>query len=218
MKFSEYLWKQINPIYEKIVNHPFNRELANGVLREERFVFYMQQDSAFLVEFSKALAIIASRVSSISLMNHLLHFSLETLNGERELHSYFVNPYPNIPIEPSPACMAYTHYLIATAATSSIEESLAAILPCFWIYREVGKSLIKGTNNKNPYSLWIDTYSSKEFSDATNLAIAIVDEVAVHSSKVQLERIGAAFEHCALFEWHFWNDAYLMKTFRNIHI
>ena len=215
MKFSEYLWNQIHPIYEKIVTHPFNVELANGVLSEERFIFYMHQDSAFLVEFSKALAIIASRVCSISLMNHFLHFSLETLNGERELHSFFITPNPNMPIVPSLACMAYTRYILATAVISSVEEGVAAILPCFWIYREVGKFLIKGSTKNNPYSLWIDTYSSKEFSEATDLAIEIVDTMADQCTRDQLERMKAVFEHCSLFEWHFWNDSYSMKTFRN---
>ncbi len=209
MRFSDTLWQQIAPIYRSIINHPFNVELARGTLDQERFVFYMEQDAYYLVGFSRALAFIAARMDSSKTIRHFLDFSLGALVAERELHAKFLAPNYNLDnLEPSFACMAYVQYLIATAATASLEEAVAAVLPCFWIYREVGCNIAAHAKENNPYALWIGTYSSKEFSEGTDRAILILDEMASQCSANSLVRMKKAFEYCSLLEWHFWNDAY----------
>ncbi len=40
--------------------------------------------------------------------------------------------------EASPTCLAYTSFMLAEAQTGSYETLLAAVLPCFSIYAEVG--------------------------------------------------------------------------------
>jgi thiaminase/transcriptional activator TenA len=215
MNFSDSLWKHITPIYQHIIAHPFNRELAEGLLDEEKFLFYMQQDAYYLIEFSRALALIAGRAISSKIIFPFLHFALGTLTSERQLHAQFlVHNDQNDPIEPSTACIGYTQYLIATAATAPIEEAIAAVLPCFWIYREVGRHIAERSTENNPYIKWIDTYSSQNFSDGVNQAIALLDEVASSCSTTTLARMKKAFEYSALFEWHFWNDAYHKTVFR----
>lgn len=219
VKLSNLLWQQLLPTYQKIVTHPFNVELADGSLSPERFQFYMQQDACYLISFSKALALIAGRANSSQMISQFLTFSLYALVAERELHAHFLTPSSNYDtIDPSPACVAYTQYLIATAATASLEEAIAAILPCFWIYAQVGQHIANHSKKNNPYELWIKTYSSEEFSDGTNQAISLLDEIAAHSSPKLLLRMQEAFEYSSLFEWHFWNDAYNMTLFRRAHL
>lgn len=72
--------------------------------------------------------------------------------------------------------------------------------------------------DNNPYMRWINTYSSKEFSEATDRAIAKMDEIAKQATKSALSRMELAFEYCALLEWHFWDDAYDMTVFRNAYL
>lgn len=216
MKFSECLWQAASPIYQQIIRHPFNVELAKGTLDEKRFIFYMEQDAYYLISFSRALAFIASRAASAKITHQFLNFSLGALVAERELHANFLpsNDYCDR-VEPSSSCMAYTQYLIATAATAPLEEAIAAVLPCFWIYREVGRNIAAHCMQANPYIRWIETYASQEFSDATDQAISLLDEFASHSSVETLEHMKKAFEYSSLFEWHFWNDAYKMIVFRD---
>lgn len=216
MKFSECLWQATFPIYQQILRHPFNAELAEGTLGEKRFIFYMEQDSYYLISFSRALALIAGRAVSSNTIRQFLSFSLGALVAERELHASFLpSNYSCDRIEPSPSCMAYTQYLIATAATAPLEEAVAAVLPCFWIYREVGRHIAVHCMHGNPYMRWIETYSSQEFSDGTDQAISLLDELAGQSSTEALERMKKAFKYSSLFEWHFWNDAYEMSVFRD---
>jgi thiaminase (transcriptional activator TenA) len=216
MKFSECLWQETFPIYQQILQHPFNTELAEGTLDEKRFIFYMEQDSYYLISFSRALALIAGRATSSKTIQQFLSFSLGVLVGERELPASFLPSNNSCDrIEPSPSCLAYTQYFLATATTAPLEEAVTAVLPCFWIYREVGRHIAAHCKHANPYMRWIETYSSQEFSDGTDQAIFLLDELAGQASTGALERMKKAFEYSSLFEWHFWNDAYAMIVFRD---
>lgn len=216
MKFSECLWQATFPIYQQILQHTFNNQLTAGTLEEKRFIFYMEQDSYYLVNFSRALALIAGRSVHSQTIHQFLNYSLGALVAERGLHASFLPPnYSCDRIEPSPSCLAYTQYLIAKSATAPLEEAIAAVLPCFWIYREVGRHIAAHCIHANPYRKWIETYSSQEFSESTDRAISLLDELASRSSTEALERMKKAFHYSSLFEWHFWNDAYEMTLFRS---
>jgi thiaminase/transcriptional activator TenA len=56
---------------------------------------------------------------------------------------------------------------------------LAAVLPCYWVYNEVGKYLIsQHISPDNPYKEWIQTYGSEEMDNATNYVVALIDRLA----------------------------------------
>lgn len=213
MKFSDQLWQKAAPIYQRILDHAFIKELASGELDFEKFKYYMEQDSLYLIEFSKALALIAGRLNSPVDIQRFLHFSFGALIAERELHAHFVSI--SEPFEWSPTCLSYTSYLLATAATASVEEAIAVVLPCFWIYREVGEYIASKTSENNPYALWIATYSSPEFWESTEKMINLFDKAAEQTSDKGRKLMETAFENSALFEWHFWNDAHNMETLKN---
>jgi thiaminase/transcriptional activator TenA len=55
------LWSNITPIYDAILAHPFNQELMHGTLSRERFEFYIKQDALYLMDFAKALSVLAAK-------------------------------------------------------------------------------------------------------------------------------------------------------------
>ena len=61
MSWSKETWQTIRPIYNRIIEMPFITELMDGDLPLEKFQFYMSQDSAYLENFGRALALIAAR-------------------------------------------------------------------------------------------------------------------------------------------------------------
>ncbi len=58
---------------------------------------------------------------------------------------------------------AYTNHLLAIASRGSFAERLAAVLPCYWIYSEVGKELKRRGSRDADYQRWIDQYSGEEY-------------------------------------------------------
>jgi len=213
MRFTNKLWDSIEGIYDAIVRHPFNTQLAEGTLAHEKFTFYLQQDALYLLDFGRALAIMAGKSVTSQQLLQFVRYAEQAVVVERALHeSYFKQFGINqTRVAPTPACFAYTNYLLATVSTRSYEEGVAALLPCYWIYREVGNHILRHAAPNNPYQKWIDTYASTEFSGLVERAIELVDECARHSSKEGRHLMQQAFVTSSKLEWWFWDCAYRME-------
>ena len=94
----------------------------------------------------------------------------------------------------------------------SYEEGLAALLPCFWIYREVGIHIHKNSADNNPYQKWIDTYSGEEFAKIVQDMIDLTDRSADIASPEIRKLMLQAFVHSTNLEWMFWDGAYNLET------
>jgi thiaminase (transcriptional activator TenA) len=167
--WSREAWQRIAPLYRAILDLPFNRELAAGSLSRERFTFYMLQDAHYLAYFARALAVTAARAPDNDALIQFAGSAREAVVVERALHEGFFKAYgvssaDAEATEPSPTCAHYTHYLLALAHNAPYEVAVAALLPCFWIYWEVGKHLLATAQPDNPYQAWIDTYADEAFA------------------------------------------------------
>lgn len=213
MKFTDHLWNRIKPIYDDILDQPFIRRLADGTLPRETFLFYLKQDTLYLQDFTRALAQAGIRSGENEYMHAFLEFAVGAIAVERQLHEDFYDRYnTSLDVKKSPACFMYTHYLLSRAATGSYAELIGALLPCFWIYREVGLEIYNKASEDNPYSVWIDTYAGEEFNKSVNHAIEITDAVAGEASGKQREEMEEAFVYSTLLEWMFWDSAYRSES------
>lgn len=61
-RWSDEAWEAAEPVYRRILEHPFVGELAAGTLSAERFRFYIRQDALYLDGYARRLAHIASRL------------------------------------------------------------------------------------------------------------------------------------------------------------
>lgn len=213
MRFTETLWSSITDIYQAIIHHPFNEELAQGTLPREKFAFYMQQDVLYLADFARALAIMAGRAHDEEAIIQFVRFAEGVAVVERALHhTYFREFGIDTPTrQQSPSCFAYTNFLLATVACRSYEEGMAALLPCFWIYREVGNDIYRRAAPNNPYQKWIDTYAGQEFSAWVDRAIALTDAIADRASEAHKTCMRDAFVYSSRLEWMFWDSAYRLE-------
>ena len=99
----------------------------------------------------------------------------KTLHGSL-LADLGIDPVSAEHAEPAPANLAYTSYLLATVSTGSYAEGVGAVLPCYWIYAEVGKELLRRGSPDPRYQQWIDMYGSEEFGDVVQQVIDVIDE------------------------------------------
>jgi thiaminase/transcriptional activator TenA len=186
MKWSEKAWKAIEPIYEKTVTLPFIQELTNGTLDREKFIFYIQQDAMYLSDYGSVITGIASKLKDPAHTESFIRFAGDSIVVERALHESFIHGINEKDrLKPSPACLLYTSYLWRQLANAPIEVSVAAVLPCFWIYKAVGDYILANqTNEENPYQTWINTYGGDDFSRSVSRAIEICDELVDPSLKI----------------------------------
>jgi thiaminase/transcriptional activator TenA len=214
MKWSEQAWKEAEPVYARILELDFVRELITGVLDREKFLFYIRQDALYLAGFGKALAGIAARLDNVKHGQAFLSFAGDCMAVERALHESYLGK-EKLPerIEPSPTCLLYTSYVLKQVYDAPLEAAMAAVLPCFWVYKEVGDHILTRQNkNDNPYQAWIDTYGGDEFAAAVQKAIAICDEVASSRTEAQRRSMTEAYVLCTKMEWMFWDSAWKLET------
>ena len=212
-KFTDSVWAEAAALRQAIKDLPFNRELAAGTLHREKFQFYIVQDSIYLEAYSRVLSLASSKAPDTDAMLEFAGAATVAIQVERALHAGFFKQF-NVSnagrsaTEPSPTCLNYTNFLLATATTGGYAELVAAILPCFWIYWEVGTQIASVAKRPNPYDAWIDTYADKSFADATTRMIALTDSIAANEDAATVERMRRAFLRCTQFEWMFWDSAY----------
>jgi thiaminase/transcriptional activator TenA len=216
VNFSQHAWQQIEDLYAAILEMPFNQELAAGTLSRDRFTFYLLQDSHYLSYFARALAATAARAPDNEALIELAGSARETMVEERALHDGFYAEYGITQAEaeaaePSPTCSHYTHYLLGVACNAPYEVAVAALLPCFWIYWEVGKQLLQTARPGNPYQAWIDNYADPAFGEGVEKMIAISDQVAASSTPAVRADMTRAFRRATQLEWMFWDSAYRLE-------
>ena len=214
MKWSEQAWKEAEPVYERILELDFVRELMAGTLSREKFLFYIRQDALYLVGFGKALAGIAAKLDKVEHSRAFLSFAGDCMAVERALHASYLGG-EKVPerIEPSPTCLLYTSYILKQVCDAPLEVAMAAILPCFWVYKEVGDHILaKQKKNGNPYQALIDTYGGVEFAAAVQKAIAICDEAAASCTEGRRQAMTEAYVLCTKMEWMFWDSAWRQEV------
>lgn len=203
------------PILEKIKEHPFIIKLMDGTLSKEVFQFYVNQDSLYLSEYKKTLAQLSVKCAAAKDTRFFLDAASEIIDVEDELHQIFLDK-EDFNVEPSPSCELYNSYMSRIVNNHSLEEGLAAILPCFTIYKEIGDYVLANQTNKdnNPYQNWIQTYASEDFANAVSSAIEITNRHAKKAPEEVLRKMDVAFIKTSKLEWLFWDSAYNKETWK----
>lgn len=213
MSFSSDAWERNAALYEKTRDMPFNQELASGRLDENAFKHYMIQDAHYLVAFGRALAIAAAKADDADGVVQFADAAKGAVVAERSLHAGFMKQFgidaATFEATPlTPASHHYTSFLIATAWSAPYPVALAALLPCFWIYAEIGREIHARATRPNPYAAWIDTYAGDDFHALVRSVIASVDRAAEAASAQTREAMHQAYTHAAQLEWMFWDSAH----------
>jgi thiaminase/transcriptional activator TenA len=214
-RFSERLYRTVEPVWAKCHAHPFLTELRDGTLEPERFVFYMKQDYVYLIDYAKMFALGSIKARDLATMGKFAELLHSTLNVEMELHRQYAERFDITRAEleatvPTPTTIAYTKYMLEAAQQGSLAEVVAALLPCMWSYREIGTSFAEypGALAHPLYRDWILMYSSEEFGELTAWTIALMDRLAAGLPERELARLEELFVVTSKFEYMFWDMAY----------
>ncbi|MGI9526369.1 MAG: thiaminase II [Weeksellaceae bacterium] len=211
----EYINDKTKFILDDIKSHPFIVELMDETLPEEIFKFYINQDALYLAEYKKVLAILGTRCHQQNETQFFLDAATGIIDVEKALHQHFINQ-ENFSQEPSPTCEFYTSFLSNIVNTHSLQEGLAAVLPCFTIYKQIGDYILKNQINhkNNPYQDWINTYGGDEFAESVVQAIDITNNYAGEANEKVIHQMNSAFEKASKLEWMFWDSAYQQESWK----
>lgn len=195
---SRELWRAIEPVYAQTLRHPFLSGLTDGTLPESRFDFYLRQDAAYLDAFSEALLQLAKKAPRKEWAITLERHAREAIAAEKQRPAAAM----------APVNYAYTNHFRLAVATGSFAEGLSAMLPCYWIYQEVGRELVRKGSKKPSYQKWIDTYAGDEYAKSVREVLAMYDAVAPSLTEKQRARCRDLFVTSARYEYMFWDMAW----------
>jgi thiaminase/transcriptional activator TenA len=210
VNFTKELWREIVSIYKAILNHQFIKGLTDGSLDKESFKFYIIQDALYLREFARCLSIAAAKSPEDDWIIMFNEHSAGALKVERALHDSFFRDFGmkkkdliNTPL--APTNLAYTSYLISVAYSAPFHEVVGSLLPCYWIYWEVGKSLISKGSSNPLYQRWIDTYGGEEYAEIVKAVLGLTNKVAKNLREDQKKVMKKHFITTSRYEWMFWD-------------
>jgi len=213
-KWSQEAWAAALPVYEKILELPFVKGLADGRLSPERFTFYLHQDALYLRRYARRLMALAARLPHREQRNDFMTFASEGAEMEAAMHRSFLHGCEPSDEEMSPACLLYISVLDAQAMNEP-EVAAASVLPCFWVYQRVGEHILHSADlESNPYRSWIETYGDRAFADSCRRAVEICDELAQEASAAVRKRMTDVFVLCTRLEWMFWDSAWRLEKWR----
>jgi hydroxymethylpyrimidine/phosphomethylpyrimidine kinase len=207
--FTAELWDAALPHLEAIYELDFIQGLQSGELQQGQFAYYLAQDALYLNGYSRVLARAAALAPTEEEQLFWARGSQLCLEVESELHRNWLNTR-TVDVSTGPVTKSYIDHLVAASASGTYAVLLAAILPCYWLYAEVGQQLhaeyvASGESPDHPFAAWLKTYADEAFADATRQAIRYTDAAARKASTVERERMHEAFGHSCRYEVDFFD-------------
>ncbi|MEE9276204.1 MAG: thiaminase II [bacterium] len=214
--FREALRSAAAPVWEKIFVHPFVRDVGAGAISPERFAHFVRQDYLYLQDFARALSLTGAKAGRQEDLETFAEHAANCVKVERALHSGLaarlgLTGDQLAGAAPGPVTAAYTRHLLVTCRAGSFAEGLAALLPCYWIYREVGRRLAENPPAEPLCAEWISAYAGEGYGALVEAQLSLADRLEADLGSAERERAVAAFILSSRYEWMFWEQAYRLE-------
>jgi thiaminase (transcriptional activator TenA) len=215
--FRDMLKQAAQPIWQAILAHPFLKELGEGRLPQDRFLYFIRQDYLYLFDFARILCVGGSKAEDLDTLEMFAKHAANTVAVERAMHTAFaqrlgLSAEELLKTERTPTTQAYTRHLLAVAHEGTLGEIVAAVLPCYWIYWEVGRHLATCQPANPIYREWIKAYGAELFADLVRQQLNLVDSLGARAPAHEARRMTEHFLLSSRYEYLFWDDAYRLVS------
>ncbi|MGH7873669.1 MAG: thiaminase II [Candidatus Binatia bacterium] len=216
--FSAQLRYRAGGVWRAIEGHPFLRELHAGSLPIDRFTYFILQDYVYLLDFAQVLCLGGAKSPNLETLELFCRHALGAVEVERSFHASFGKSLGRSreqldAVPKGPITQAYIGHLQSVARGASLGELVAAVLPCYWIYGEVGRRLYRNRPREPKiYREWIETYASKNFWKPVREQIQLMDRLGAAASADEKKRMNEHFILSSRYEFMFWEQAYRMES------
>lgn len=213
MTFTQYLHEITKEIWRDSKYHPFVQELVTGKLPIEIFRFYLIQDTYYLYHFAKAHQEIIDRTDNQRIIQSQQFCKAGLEASELTIRNDFFKQLnltkterEKTPI--APTAYNYVSHIYRQFLDGSLASALSSLLPCYWLYYEIGETFATKTSPVPIYQAFLDTYHSDGFKQVLDELIQLVDELADHASLEERKQMEEAFVRSSYYELSFWEMSY----------
>ncbi|EPY53716.1 TENA/THI family protein [Schizosaccharomyces cryophilus OY26] len=207
----------INICDTNLLNHMSRLRIAPfapGNLPLRAFQEYLKQDYLYLVQFCRAYSLKGYKESTFSGIFEAAQSVFHVLN-EKEFHISFCRSY-GISLddlkssEETPACTAYSRFVLDTGSQQDLAALEFAQAPCLIGYHLVARRLMKEPfrNVSGPYQRWIDNYYCEDYISAVCRGCRQLEEIVLTLSPERIQELIEVFIRATKFEILFWETPY----------
>lgn len=203
--FTAAMWARCADVRRDIGRHPFVSGLLDGTLPRPAFDRYVVQDVHYLTGYAAALRVCAAQAGGTASI-FWAGVARDTVEIERSLHRAYLHGRP-LPTR-SVHCAAYLSFLLDLSRTASPPMLAAAVLPCFWIFSDLGERCAGMDLAGHPYADWVESYRDPRFAAATGQARELVEDLAAGSAAAVRAGMQEVFGTACRYEWLLFDDAW----------
>lgn len=217
-KFSLQLKRRGQQIWRSIGSHSFLRELHAGTLPMNRFTYFILQDYRYLLDFAQVLCQGGAKSPDLETLELFARHALGAVEVDRSFHASFgrslgLSSWQLDLVAKGPITQAYIGHLQSVARGGSLGEIVAAILPCYWIYGEIGRRLYRNRPKKpRIYRRWIELYASEAYWKPVREQISLVDKLGAAANQHEKKLMTGHFLLSSRYEYLFWDQAYRLEA------
>lgn len=216
MRFSEELRERTTNSWDKSLNHPFVKGIVAGDLPLETFKNYIMQDIYYLKHYGKVHAFASAHADDFHVSAGLAEKAKNTAEAELTVHKEHaeildITDEDIQNFKPAPTVYAYTSHLYRASLSGSLAQIIAAILPCYWLYADIGIKYKNSNPDEEIYRNWIQMYASDWFQESTQEMVDLMDDLADKASEDEKKKIKEQFVIAKEYELAFWEMSYTFE-------
>ena len=184
----------------------------------ERFTYFILQDYVYLLDFAQVLALGAAKSPDLETLELFCRHALGAVEVERSFHAGVgkrlgLTGRQLDEVRKEPMTQAYIDHLQSVARGGSLGEIVAAVLPCYWIYGEVGRRLYRNRPRQpKVFREWIEIYASESFWGPVREQIELMDQLGAAAKGSEKRLMVEHFMLSSRYEFIFWEQAYRMEN------
>lgn len=191
----------------RAVGTAFVRELAAGTLPRAAFTTYLSWNAVYLEGYAASILALRARLEADSPLGARFDRWAKETDETRLWTLDLYARWAGRPLDLSeargsvPDCVRrYMALESASARRAHPAVGMAALLPCFWIYGEMGRYCRAHAKPKgNPYLEWFSASMAPEYAQSVEEAARTADELARGADASVHERMTEVFlEACGL--------------------
>ncbi|MFC0276300.1 thiaminase II [Enterococcus devriesei] len=214
MTFTELARKKAEAYWKASFEHPFIRELATGDLSPTVFRYYLLQDRYYLEHFGKLYDLIAEQADDPEVRASLKEHAANLELGEMAVRETFFSELKITEQEIeetaiAPTAYHYVSHMYRQLIDGTVNTAFAGMLPCAWLYQEIGSQLIEAGSPNPLYQRWIETYA--DAAEEVGKERQLLDRLYQESSVDEQQQMIEAFVISSKMECDFWEMALTLE-------
>ena len=217
MAFTDDLRELTKESWDASLNHLFVQGIVKGDLPLDIFKYYILQDIYYLKHYGKVHAIAASQAEDFEITALMAKKAETTAMAELNVHKEHteilrISDAEIKQFKPAPTAYGYTSHLYRATMYGNLAHTVAAMLPCYWLYAEIGQLNREANPEPEIYRNWLATYADDWFQDSTREQINLLNSLAAELSDNERDQVAEQFVIAKEYELHFWEMSYTKET------